>query len=56
MVQANQPALRRTPTLIIDIRDNIGGSNSSFASLLPLMNTDNFQDTYSYMRTSPRKH
>ena len=53
MVRVNQPILRRTPTLIIDIRDNTGGSNSSFASLLPLMNTDNFQDIYTYMRTSP---
>jgi len=53
MVRVNQPNLRRTPTLIIDIRDNTGGSNSSFASLLPLMNTNNFQDIYTYMRTSP---
>ncbi len=53
MVRVHQSALRQTPTLIIDIRDNGGGSNSSFASLLPLMNTNNFQDTHTYMRTSP---
>jgi hypothetical protein len=53
LVRVNQPALRRTPTLIIDIRDNTGGSNSSFAALLPLMNTNNFQDMHTYMRTSP---
>lgn len=52
MVRVNQTALHRTPTLIIDIRDNGGGSNSSFASLLPLMNTNNFQDMHTYMRTS----
>ena len=53
MVSANQMALHRTPTLIIDIRDNGGGSNSSFAALLPLMNTGNFHDMHTYMRTSP---
>ena len=53
MVRVHQSALRQTPTLIIDIRDNGGGSNSSFASLLPLMNTNNFQDTHTYTRTSP---
>ena len=52
LVGAHQAALHRTPTLIIDIRDNSGGSNASFASLLPLMNTDNFQDMHTYMRTS----
>lgn len=53
LVHAHLVALRRTPTLIIDIRDNGGGSNSSFASLLPLMNTGNYQDMHTYMRTSP---
>lgn len=52
LVRVHQLALRRTPTLLIDIRDNGGGSNSSFASLLPLMNTGNFQDMHTYMRTS----
>ncbi|WP_461136354.1 S41 family peptidase [Spirosoma lituiforme] len=53
MVLANGSALARSPLLIIDIRNNAGGSNSSFTPLLRLMNTDNFQDTHSYMRTSP---
>ncbi|WP_080239417.1 S41 family peptidase [Spirosoma rigui] len=53
LVKAHQAALARSPLLIIDIRNNFGGSNSSFSALLPLMNTNNFQDTHSYMRTSP---
>lgn len=53
LVKAHQAALARSPLLIIDIRNNYGGSNSSFSALLRLMNTNNFRDTHGYMRTSP---
>lgn len=39
LVLANKPALGKTKNLIIDVRNNIGGTVRTYASLLPYINT-----------------
>lgn len=40
VIKENQPLIHNTPNLIVDIRGNGGGSDASYASLLPILNTN----------------
>ncbi len=53
VMKANDAIIRQSPYLLIDIRDNGGGSNGSFSAILKYLNTNNFKDTYSHFRSTP---
>jgi len=53
VMQQHHAVLAQTPHLIIDIRDNGGGTNSSFPALLKYLNTSNFKNVGSRFRSTP---
>ncbi len=55
VMKVHDAMIRKSPYLIIDIRDNGGGANSSFPPILKYLNTNNFKDIYSHFRSSHDK-
>lgn len=52
VLKAHDAVIRNSPHLIVDIRDNSGGMNSSFPAILKYLNTNNFKDIYSHFRST----
>lgn len=52
LIESNRSALLSTPNLIIDVRDNVGGSNSSYEKLSPFIyTTPVITESYSTLAT-----
>ena len=52
VLKAHDAVIRNSPHLIVDIRDNGGGMNSSFPALLKYLNTNSFKDIHSHFRST----
>lgn len=52
LLKIHDLTIRRSPYLIIDIRENGGGMNSSFPAILKYLNTHNFKDIHSHFRST----
>lgn len=52
VLKAHDAVIRNSPHLIVDIRENSGGMNSSFPAILKYLNTNNFKDIYSHFRST----
>jgi hypothetical protein len=52
VLKAHDAVIRSSPHLIVDIRDNGGGMNSSFPALLKYLNTNSFKDIHSHFRST----
>lgn len=52
LLKTHDAVIRKSPHFIVDIRDNGGGTNSSFPIIFKYLNTNNFKDTYSHYRST----